>query len=144
MDQAGGWNLLTPIDVNDVSGQSITDYLKTGGLPRYYDKLASSIVLHPKPLTANVTLTGGLKMYFQRAPSYFTASDTTKIPGFPSIFHSYLSLGAQYDYAKAKQLPQLTQLQNDIAVMEDAMREFMSLRNKDEHLSFTTKYKSYR
>jgi hypothetical protein len=83
-------------------------------------------------------------MYFQRAPSYFTSGDTTKQPGFPSIFHRYLSLGAAYDYAKKKLLPQTNQLRADILEMEDAMRTFMSLRSKDERLALTAKQRSYR
>jgi hypothetical protein len=136
---SGNWVLLKPIDQVDVYDQSLTDFLKTSGMPQYYDKVGASIMLYPKPATNYVTLTGGLKVYFQRAPSYFSASDTTKQPGFPSLFHRYLSYGASFDYCVKKQLPQKADLEKSILEMEDAVKTFFVLRNKDERLGLTSK-----
>ena len=144
LNNAGNWNLIAPIDQADIYDQSVTDFLKTSGMPAYYDKQSTSIFLYPKPLTANVTLTNGLRIWFQRAPSYFVTTDTTKQPGFPSIFHRYLSLGAAYDYAKKKTLPQVNQLRADILEIEDQMSTFMALRNRDEKIVLTPKFKNYR
>lgn len=135
-DSAGNWSKLIPIDQADLVDQSLTDFKKTSGTPMYYDQIGPSIFLYPKPSTS---ISSGLKVFFQRAPSYFTASDTTKQAGFPSTFHRYLSYGASLDYAIKKQLPQRDDFRVEIAAMEEAMRTFFSLRNKEDKLRLTAR-----
>lgn len=135
-DSAGNWILLNPIDAAEVTDQSISDFYKTAGLPIYYDKIANSIFLYPKP---NYTQAASLKVYFQRNVSYFTASDTTKQPGFASPFHRLLSLGASFDFALKKGLPQLNSLREQIAVMEQALMDFYAQRPKDERIGLTAR-----
>lgn len=129
-DSAGNKIILTPIDRNDpVAQQYLTDTSTAGGLPQYYDKLGVSLLLYPIP---NYNYTNGLVVYYQRKPSYFAYTDTTKTPGIPAIFHRLLSLEASLDYAISKQLS----LKNDLAVqvkeMKDMIEEFYSKRAKDE------------
>lgn len=138
LDSSGNWTKLKRIDQADIYNQSLTDFLKTSGTPLYYDDMANTIFLYPKP-SANITL--GLKVYFQRNFSYFTSSDTTKVPGIPSVFHRYLSLGASFDYAVKKQLPQKNDINVEILKMEEAIKEFFAFRNKDEKVQVSSKYR---
>lgn len=145
LDVNGQWNKLLPIDQADLYSQSVTDFLKTAGMPKYYDVQGSSILLYPKPDNGvSVTLASGLKVFCQRNVSYFVAGDTTKVPGFVSLFHRYLSFGASLDWAIKKQLPQKNDLQGRVTVMEDAIRGFYSQREKDEKIQLTPKRQSFR
>jgi len=142
-DAAGSWHLLTPMDQADIYDQSLTDFLKTSGLPKYYDKMANSIFLYPSPATASVTTTNGLKVWFQRPPSYFITSDTTKVPGFNSMFHRLVALIASRDYAITKQLSNAKSLAELVTQQEDSLAETYTLRNKDEHIKLSVKQGSF-
>ena len=143
-DAAGNWQLLTPIDQADLYNQSLTDFLKTPGMPQYYDKLATSVFLYPKPLAASVTSTDGLKVYFQRPPSYFTSSDTTKVPGFNSLYHQLVALLACRDYALDRGLKSAKTLAERVALAEQDLQDNYSLRNKDEKIGLRTRIISYK
>lgn len=129
-DSAGNKTLITPIDENDPIGRSLLeDSTSTGGTPMFYDKKGASMFLYPTP---NYTKAAGLIVHYQRKPSYFATSDTTKAPGVPALFHRYLSLEASIDYTVSKQQP----VKNDWIVLlkeiENDMMEFYSKRSKDE------------
>jgi hypothetical protein len=127
-DADGNWVQLKPIDQHQVQNQSLTDFKKEAGTPAYYDKIANSIFLYPKP---SYTQASSLKVYFQRGAVAFTVSDTTEEPGIASIFHRYPSLGASYDYAVSKGLKQAGTLRAEIANMETSMVDFYAKRSKD-------------
>lgn len=144
LDNTGAWRKLTPIDQSDIYDQSLTDFLKTPGLPVYYDKQGSSILLYPKPLATSVTSTAGLKVWFQRPPSYFSVSDTTKVPGFNSMYHRLVALIASRDYAMFKQLSVAKAISDKVVQDEDSLIENYTLRNKDEHIKLTVKRHDFR
>ncbi len=144
LDNTGAWRKLTPIDENDVYDTSLTDLLKTPGLPVYYDKQGTSIFLYPKPLATSVTSTNGLKVWFQRPPSYFTTADTTKVPGFNSMYHRLVALIASRDYAMFKQLSVAPALSQKVQQDEDSLVENYTLRSKDEHIRLSTKQHNFR
>lgn len=142
-DAAGNWHLLTPMDQADIYDQSLTDFLKTSGLPKYYDKMANSLFLYPSPAAASVTTTNGLKVWFQRPPSYFVVGDTSKVPGFNSMFHRLVALIASRDYAMNKQLSNAKALAELVTQQEESLGETYSLRNKDEHIGLSVKQANY-
>lgn len=144
LDNTGAWRKLTSIDETDVYDTSLSDLLKTPGLPIYYDKQGSSIFLYPKPLGTSVTSTGGLKVWFQRPPSYFTIMDTTKVPGFNSMYHRLAALIASRDYAMFKSLSVAKALADKVAQDEDSLVENYALRNKDEHVKLSVKRHNFR
>ncbi len=146
MDNTGAWRLLTSIDQTDIYDQSLTDFLKTAGMPMYYDKIANSIFLYPKPLATAVTSTAGLKVWFQRPPSYFTVSDTTKVPGFNSLYHELVAVLASKKYASINTLKEVlgnvkqgTGLAFMAAQAEQSLQDDYSMRNKDEHPRLSVK-----
>lgn len=144
MDNTGAWNKLSPIDEADLYDQSVSDFLKTPGMPVYYDKQGVSIFLYPKPLATAVTSTAGLKIWFQRPPSYFLTSDTTKVPGFNSMYHRLVALIASRDYAMFKSLSITKVLADKVQQDEDSLVENYALRNKDEHVKLSAKYYDFR
>jgi len=145
LDNTGAWRKMTPIDENDIYDQSLTDFLKTPGLPVYYDKQGSSILLYPKPLATSVTSTAGLKVWFQRPPSYFVTTDTTnKQPGFNSMYHRLAALIASRDYAMSKGLSNAKALGDMVLQGEDSLVENYALRSKDDHVRLSAKHYNFR
>lgn len=140
-DSVGNWRLLTPIDKADVYNQSITDFESTSGLPTYYDKLANSIFLYPKP---DYSQSASLKVWFQRPPSYFTTADTTKVPGVNSLYHELIALIACRDYALDKTLKSAKGLAERVLLLEQDLIESYALRSHDEKLGIKARPRSFR
>jgi len=142
-NQAGQWQWLEPLDQNDVRQQSLTKLGDQLGVPRWYDKLADSVFLYPRP---NYNSTAGLKAYYQRSVELFTAADTTKEPGFASIFHKILALGPALEYAQSNGLnpTKIAMLEKEVAQMELDIKEFHSKRSKDEQVGLRSRRISYR
>lgn len=139
-DSSGNWST---IDQFDNTEDKAVPFLVGGasGKPQAYNKMAGSIFLYPTP---DYNSTGGLKIIFQRPSTYFTVADTTKEPGFASIFHRYLSLSAAYDYCLAKKLDKLPLLKKEMTDMEQAIEVFYSNRNdRDVPTRFIPKLRNY-
>lgn len=88
----GYYKPLTPVDRSQVDTST---FGQVTGTPTQYDKLSDNIIRLDKIPTATVSL--GLKYYFQRAGSYFTASDTTKQPGVDPALHRGFVIASVYD-----------------------------------------------
>ena len=129
---SGNWDQLNPISYNDKRGRAMTEWAKTAGTPHSYDKIGNSLILYPTP---NYSSTAGLKIYFQRPPSYFTSDDTTKTPGFNPLYHRYLSMGAAVDYASINNMAdRLNILIPKMADMRARIIDDYSRRSRDEHV----------
>lgn len=129
LDSSGNTVILQPYDLDDSVGYlELTELSNSGGIPTHYRKFGGSVVLYPTP---NYAYTDGLTIYYQRKPSYFVYTDTTKPAGLPILFHRYLSLDASLDYAISNQLS----CKNDLAVklkeFENLYLGFMADRAKD-------------
>lgn len=129
-DSTGNWHVLTPIDETDPSE---VEYLENNGtrtgIPTKYDKRGDTIFLD---VTPNYSYSNGLKVFFKRGPSYFASTDTTKVPGFASIFHKYLSLYPAMEYAVDRTMSQAKSLFELVQQIEKDVKAYYSLRNKDE------------
>ncbi len=134
LDSTGNWVQLDPIDQRDIKSGTITDFMKTAGMPQYYDKVGNSILLYPKPAANQVTSTQGLKVRFQRPPSYFSYDDTIKTPGFNSLYHNLVALIASRDYAMSKTLQNARGLSDRVLLMETALLDTINNRSKDEQI----------
>lgn len=136
-DSSGNFFDVNPVDVSSgYAPAGFTDGSNTGGLPNTYDKLGNGIFLDPIP---NYNRTGGLKVYINREASYFTTSDTTKKPGFAGIFHEYCALLPAYKYARDNSMAIANSLKNDVAEMENAIRDYYKSREKDVRKQFIPK-----
>lgn len=149
-DINGNYYLLNPISQHDVTTQALSEFQKTAGRPIYYDKVGDSIFLYPKPSSSAVTLSAGLKVYFQRVGSYFTVNDTTKSPGFAPLFHRILSVGPALDYAMANDMSKKITTLNNVLEGSDEKPGLLkrlvthySSRSKDEQVRMRTRKEAY-
>lgn len=140
-DSTGNWTLLQPIDQANID-IAIDEAQRTAGLPISYDKIADNIIrLYPKP---NISVTAGIKFYFQRNPSYFTATDTTKEPGVAGTLHRGFVIAAAYDGALTLGLPNLQPLSVEQQKEEAKMKEYFTNRNNDSTLVMRAAYQNTR
>lgn len=140
-DQDGNWSKLVPIDQADVYDQSLTDFMKTSGTPKFYDKIGNSLFLYPK---ASYPQSASLKVYFKRPPSYFVVADTTKEPGFNSLYHRLVPLIASRDYAAVKNMKNAKSLGELVIQSEDDLTESYLLRSRDEHVRIAVRRGNFR
>lgn len=129
MDSTGTYRQLVPIDQAQIPG-AIEEFMKTAGKPIYYDKIADNVVrLYPKP---DESVTAGLQYYFQRTPSYFVATDTTKQPGVSDDLHRGFVIASAYDCALTLGLPNLQALSVELQKEEQKLSEYFDSRDTDE------------
>jgi hypothetical protein len=134
------YNVLTPYNEMD-SSSSITQDATQSGVPNSYYIRGGTIFLYPKP---NFNATAGLKVWISRTTTYFAGTDTTKVAGIPHTHQKYLVLKPAYEYC-AVSLPQraggiFTLLQ----LTEKEIKEYYSIRKKDERNAATTKQIRFR
>src|SRR3990167_7873421 len=72
----GIWHLLDPFDRLNLN-IPMEEFLKDKGLPLYYDIDGGSIILKPAPDSTKITLTDGMRIYFQRTADLFTTAQVT-------------------------------------------------------------------
>ena len=142
LNSAGDYQLLNPIDKSQIT-KSMSEYLETAGLPRYYDLVGRSVMLYPKPASGSVTTSAGLKLYFSRTVDQFLYTDTTASPGFNVDFHRILSLGAAYDYAMSYELRVLPYLKGQLGEMEKELKHFYAHRHRGMLPKFRPKRRNY-
>lgn len=134
LTSSGSYFELNRINLDEIP-YAVDAYSAVAGVPQEYDKISDNIVrLFPKPDTS---VTDGLKFYFQRTPSYFTASDTTKTPGVSPLLHRGFVISAAYDCAAALGLQNLQTLALERQVEEDKMIRYFTDRNNDERFIMT-------
>ena len=115
------------------------DSLYTKSEPRY-DLQYGSLFVYPLP-SSNVA--NGLKIWINRDISPFTASDTTKTPGFDPVFHQILSLGASYEWAKSRGAKNMAVLKSDLAEMFEALGDYYSKKQQDRQSSIKSINRNY-
>jgi hypothetical protein len=129
LDEYGNYRKLIPFDEANVE-IALDEIYKDTGTPEYYDKIADNIIrLYPTPA---VSVTSGIKFYFQRTGSYFTASDTTKEPGVSPLLHRGFVIASAYDCALTLGLQNLQPLSVELAKEELKMKQYFAIRNTDD------------
>lgn len=132
----GYYQPLTPVDKNDAD-YDIATFGKVAGTPSRYDKIADNIIrLDTLP---PATVSSGLKFYFQRTPSYFVATDTTKSPGVAPLLHRGFIIASAYDGALTLGLPNLNALGVEMQREEVKMKRYFSERSRDDKPVMTPK-----
>ena len=136
-DTNGEWSKLIPMDKSMVS-DAMEEYYETPGIPKYYDLTGRSIVLYPKPDTAETAVSGALKLYFTRSSTSFDYTDTSTEPGFAKPFHSMLPIGAALDYSIAyEEWNRANQLRAEWNAKEKALKSFYGSRHREIHARIT-------
>lgn len=139
LDTSGIEIVLQPTSMSEAD---LNRLYTSGGVPAYYRLIGNTVKLFPKPLTGSVTLSSGLKVYFQRSPDLFTSSDTTQQPGLPEPFHRMLTLEASMDYASARGLPNTEYLQGKLSELKTILDGFYG-RNRDERVRLSARREAY-
>ena len=144
-DESGQWYKLQPIDETTLdlttNSTALEQRFSEDGQPKYFDMVSNSIILYPAP---NYSQADSLKLKTQRGHEYFVTTDTTKTPGFASIFHGVVSTVACADWAiinnhdNAKNLVELS----DRAIK--TLSEFQLSRQKNRNNRVIPKYKRNR
>lgn len=99
------------------------------GIPTHYLEQGNTLYFYPK---FNYAADDGIKLFFEREPSYFADDDTTKEPGFPSTFHILPVLYAALDWVlinRSKDAATITRIEARILKIEQALTDMISLRN---------------
>ena len=140
LNSDGKYRILTPI-VREAGNSQYLQDLEDGdsGTPTHYEKHGNSIMMYPKPSLSYLTATKGLMVRGKRSPSYFVVGDTTKVPGFNPLYHSYLSIGASYDYAIANGMnSKVNQLSPELIRFESDIADDYARRSRDSQPKMTT------
>jgi hypothetical protein len=127
-DSDGNWKKLEALDESEET--QALDEVVVSGTPTGYYKIADNIIRLNKLPSANVT--AGLKFYFQRVGSYFTATDTTKEPGVSPLLHRGYVIAGAYDGALTLGLQNLQALSVEMQKEEQKMIRYFESRNNDE------------
>ena len=99
----------------------------TSGQPTSYYFEGTQIFLDVKP---SYSADNSLQVLFDRAPLYFTVEDTTKRPGFNTLYHEYLVLGGTYWWEKFSGVGNPEQTKRDLKEIEITMGKFYNNRNE--------------
>ena len=127
-DSSGNWTKLKTIDESGID-VALDEYEKIDGIPKYYDKVADNVIrLYPASAS---TVAAGIKFYFQRTGSYFTALDTTKEPGVSPLLHRGFIIASAYDGAMTLGLDNFQILAVEQQKEESKMIDYFADRNED-------------
>ena len=117
---------LKSIDIKDMQGAE-SEFQDTDGTPKYFDFDGAEVKLYP---STNYDKTAGGTFFFKRAPSYFASTDTTKVPGFATLYHELLPLWASYWWGVDKGLENARAIRGEIRELEEHLRLFYTKRDK--------------
>lgn len=117
LDNSGHWHVFDESDEAAYSraNKSLTEDYSTAGQIVSYNRNANSVILLPTP---NYNATAGIKIRYQRPPSYFVWGDTTKTPGFAELHHGYLVDYACMKYTADRGMPATANFANEVAKWE--------------------------
>ena len=131
LDSDGNWHKLSIIDEQKIT-EALAEYKETDGLPEQYAVRANSIFLYPAPAAANVTVSSGLKVYFQRTAHLFVATDTTAVPGFASPYHIILAYKAALAYCVTYKQDRVPGILREIDRLHNGLMALASNRMRDK------------
>jgi hypothetical protein len=139
-DSNGEWTKLEELD--ETEEVKALDDVVVSGTPTGYYKISDNIIRLNRIPTANIT--AGLKFYFQRTPSYFDASSTTKEPGVSPLLHRGFVIASAYDCAITLGLPNTQALSVEMQKETQKMINYFSVRNKDVPSKMTPRIENTR
>jgi hypothetical protein len=136
----GYYQPLTPVDRSQVDTAT---FGMVSGTPTQYDKISDTIIRLDRLPPA--TVTNGLKYYFQRAGSYFVATDTTKQPGVNPALHRGFVIASVYDMGlNGIGTVNMSVMQNERQLEINKMIEYFATRNNDQPKRMTGNYQNNR
>lgn len=142
LDNAGIYQRVEEFDETQIE-TGLSQFESTNGLPKYYRTIGNSIELYPKPATGSVTMTAGLKVYYQRTMTEFTNADASTSPGFDPRYHRILSIGPAYDFAYTNGLDFAPRLEKKLEALRASLKSAYANRNKEVKVALTGKIRNY-
>lgn len=137
LDVNGNYQELQPVSREWVKQTAMTEFYKTPGMPLFYYLLANSILLYPAPATGYVTMSSGIKIYFNRTVNAFAITDTSTKPGIVENFHRIISAGAALDFANSRNMQNtIPILINKLNSLKSDLQEFYSSRQPNVKTEF--------
>jgi hypothetical protein len=136
----GYYKPLKPVDRSQVDTAT---FGVISGVPTQYDKISDTVMrLDRRP---SATVSNGLKYYFQRAGSYFEATDTTKQPGVNPALHRGFVIASVYDMGlNGIGTVDMNAMQNERQFEINKMIEYFNTRNNDQPKRMTGNYQNNR
>lgn len=135
---AGIYSKMEPVDQQSQRGTSqFWDGKDVQGVSNRYSKNGMSIILENPPSFSQDL---SLKVMVDREANYFNITDTTKKPGFAGLFHNYIELFMESEYARANRMWDLyntihnTAVETSLPSLETAMTAFYGKRARDERV----------
>lgn len=103
MNGGSTWQKLLPITLEQIieRGQSESEFYRVSSTPVYYRLMGENIRLYP---ASNYTQSASFRVHIDRGIVEFANDDTTQTPGFSTLFHRYVAVGASLIHAKGKKL----------------------------------------
>lgn len=133
MDSNGDLRTLEPVTRAELSDSE----LQATGRPTKFYKKGGSLLPIPIP---DYGATGGVEIEFQRGANHFETTDVNVSPGFNSLFHQILSVGAALRYALGNGMREkVTFLGGYKTEIMKNIREHYQTRSKDEKPSLGLK-----
>lgn len=134
------YQTLPKLTLNDsIALDAMSPNPNTTGQPNGWLERDNTAFLTPPP---NYSATAGIKIYYERIQSYFASTDTTKVPGFPRIFHPLLPLIVSRDWIsinKPDNVTTLSVINSKISVIKQAISDSASARNPQKgHMNVGT------
>jgi len=136
LDANGNYRTLIPFDIKDPRCEGYSNLLNSTGDPLMYDKVGNNFILAPNP---NYSRTSGLRTWYEGNTSYFATSDTTKAPGFNTLYHRLVPMWMAYDYALINSLNIKDSLRQEIQILEAELLNSYALRDRDEHVKIAVR-----
>jgi len=134
-DRNGKWITLDPKLRRELSDSE----LNSTGTPTQYFKEGGAIFPIPVP---DYGVASGIELEFQRGANHFSSTDTTETPGFASIFHEFLPVGAALKYAMANGMSEkVNMLMAEKERIRKSMVEHYEKRSPDERPRISLKRK---
>lgn len=132
LDVQGDYYKLTPLTERQIT-EGIDEFFQTDGMPQYYRLVGRTVELFPAPATGQVTMSAGLKVYFDRTGVAFESTDTTETPGFSAEYHDLVPIKASIKWLQVHKpdSPTLILLQNNELKRESQLKEFEVGKFKD-------------
>lgn len=126
------------VTLDPVTRAELTDSeLRATGTPSKFYKKGGSFFPVPVP---DYGATDGVEVEFQRGANHFATTDTDVAPGFNSLFHQIIPVGAALRYAVGNGMREkVTFLKGMKDEIIKNIREHYQTRNKDEKPRFTLK-----
>lgn len=127
-NQSGVWGKLKQLTVEQIQDrQAEAEFMDVPSQPQYYRLMGNSVKIYP---ASNYAQTASIRVLYDRETNSFVPSDTTKTPGFDSVFHEAVAIGGGAYFSSYKTIPQMATLQGQWLDYEKRIKEHYSSRFK--------------